>query len=117
SDAWNLQAGAILSLSAGRELALSVARKTRFSTMKDRYSYKLGTAVPNPGLTPEIAVNYDLSYKETGDERPGYSLSIFFSDLHDVIQQVTNAQGNLFQISYLIRSCGGLRYLPRISRV
>lgn len=106
SDAWDLQAGAIISVSTRREIALSVARKTRFSTMKDRYSYKLGTAIPNPGLTPEIAVNYDLSYRDGPADWFVYNLGIFYNDLHDVIQQVTNAPGNLYQM----RNLGRARY-------
>jgi iron complex outermembrane receptor protein len=35
---------------------VTIARKSRLASLKDRYSYRMGTALPNPGLDPEIAV-------------------------------------------------------------
>jgi outer membrane receptor protein involved in Fe transport len=34
-------------------LFVTFAHKTRFPTIKDRYSYKAGRAIPNPALDPE----------------------------------------------------------------
>jgi iron complex outermembrane receptor protein len=101
SHAWNVQFGAIYELSSERQLSFSIARKTRFSTMKDRYSYKLGTALPNPDLTPEYAVNYDLAYREIVSGLGTYKLSAFYNDIRDVIQQVSNVSGNLSQMQNL----------------
>jgi len=101
SEAWNLQIGSIFTLSAGREISISVAKKTRFATMKDRYSYKLGTAIPNPGLKPEMAINYDLSYHEIIEKYTAYKVNLFYNDVRDVIQQVSNVQGNLYQMQNL----------------
>src|SRR5579859_6880657 len=63
NNAWNLQGGLEYKAGANGIFSFSVARKTRFATIKDRYSYSLGTAIPNPGLTAENTVNYDLGYK------------------------------------------------------
>ena len=101
SEAWNLQIGSIFTLYAGREISISVAKKTRFATMKDRYSYKLGTAIPNPGLKPEMAINYDLSYHEIIGKSATYKVNLFYNDVRDVIQQVSNVQGNLYQMQNL----------------
>ena len=101
SDAWNLQMGSIYSLSPDREISFSIAKKTRFATMKDRYSYKLGTAIPNPGLTPEMAINYDLSYRQVFGSCCTYKLNLFYNDVRNVIQQVSNVQGNLSQMQNL----------------
>ena len=106
THAWNLQAGAILDLSALRQVSFSVARKTRFATMKDRYSYRLGTALPNPDLLPEHAVNYDIAYREILAGPGMYRVSLFYSDIRDVIQRVDNVAGNLFQL----RNFGAARY-------
>lgn len=46
-------------------LDLNLARKTRFPTLKDRYSYRLGTALPNPGLTAEQADHVDIGAATT----------------------------------------------------
>lgn len=101
TQALNFQFGGIFNLTSLRQLSFSIARKTRFATMKDRYSYKLGTAIPNPGLVPENAINYDFAYREVSKKFGSYSLSFFYNDLHDVIQQVTNAKDTLSQMQNL----------------
>ncbi|MGM0497734.1 MAG: TonB-dependent receptor plug domain-containing protein, partial [Bacteroidota bacterium] len=72
------------------ELFATVARKTRFATLKDRYSYRLGRALPNPYLDPENTVNYELGVK--GKMFPGVNFrsALFYSDIDDVIQRVDN---------------------------
>jgi iron complex outermembrane receptor protein len=101
SHAWNIQFGTIYNLTPERQISFSIARKTRFATMKDRYSYRLGTALPNPDLTPEDAVNYDLAYREIVGALGTYRVSVFYNDIRDVIQQVNNVQGNLYQLQNL----------------
>ena len=51
NNAFNIQGGLQYKPNAIHSFNLSVARKTRFATTKDRYSYRLGTAIPNPDLT------------------------------------------------------------------
>ena len=101
THAFNAQFGGIFDVSASRQISFSIARKTRFATMKDRYSYKLGTAIPNPDLIPENAVNYDLTYWEMIGIIGSCKVSMFYNDLRDVIQEVSNAQGNLSQMENL----------------
>jgi len=69
--------------------------------MKDRYSYKLGTAIPNPGLIPEHATNYDVAYREMVGTTGSCKVSAFYNDLRVVIQQVSNLEGNLSQMQNL----------------
>lgn len=66
---------------------VTIARKSRLASLKDRYSYRMGTALPNPGLDPEIAVNYDVGYKGTFDNIT-FQSAIFYSDVKDYIQSV-----------------------------
>ena len=101
THAINAQFGGIFDLSTTRQISFSIARKTRFATMKDRYSYKLGTAIPNPGLIPENAINYDLAYREMVGTIGSGKISMFYNDLRDVIQQVNNVQGILSQMQNL----------------
>ena len=101
THALNAQLGGIFDLSATSQISFSIAHKTRFATMKDRYSYKLGTAIPNPGLIPEHATNYDVAYREMIGTIGSYKVSMFYSDLGDVIQQVSNVQGDLSQMQNL----------------
>ncbi len=98
THALNAQLGGYYNLSDTRQLSFSIARKTRFATMKDRYSYKMGTALPNPSLTPEQAINYDLAYREMLSTIGQYRVSVFYNDLRDVIQSVSNVQGTLSQM-------------------
>ncbi|ULT23466.1 hypothetical protein KUH03_30415 [Sphingobacterium sp. E70] len=45
NNAVNIQGALQYSVNAENLISLSVARKTRFATTKDRYSYRLGTAI------------------------------------------------------------------------
>jgi iron complex outermembrane receptor protein len=101
THAWNIQFGGIYDLSSTRQISFSLARKTRFATMKDRYSYKLGTAIPNPYLIPENAINYDVAYNEKVNGIGSYKVSAFFNDIHNVIMQVSNVQGTFSQMQNL----------------
>jgi len=98
AHAWNAQLGGIYDFSSNRQFSFSIARKTRFATMKDRYSYKLGTAIPNPFLIPERAVNYDVAYSEIISPIGSYKVGLFFNDIDDAILQVSNASGVLSQM-------------------
>jgi iron complex outermembrane recepter protein len=73
-----------------QDLTASVARTTRFPTLKDRYSYKLGNALPNPGLKPEESWNYCIDYSIRPLDKLKIQASVFESKLSDVIQQVDN---------------------------
>lgn len=89
NDAFNIQGGLQYQLNATNALHFSLARKTRFATTKDRYSYKLGTAIPNPDLKAEDALNYDLGY--TGNfNKLHIQAAAFYSKLHNTILSVSN---------------------------
>ncbi len=45
------------------EVFASVAKKTRLPTLKDRYSARLGRALPNPDLKPEVARHAELGLR------------------------------------------------------
>lgn len=87
-SAVNLQAGVAWAVTPGWTLGLNVTRKTRFPTLKDRYSYRLGSALPNPGLADERADQVELS---ADGEVGGYRLSaaLFGSWLDDAIVAVS----------------------------
>jgi len=58
--------------------------------MKDRYSYKMGTAIPNIDLKPEKAINYEFAYNGVFFEKLHVNPAVFYSRLSDVIQNVYN---------------------------
>ncbi|RYZ97362.1 MAG: TonB-dependent receptor, partial [Sphingobacteriaceae bacterium] len=90
NSAWNLQGLLQYDLNKTNAISFSVARKTRFATIKDRYSFKLGTAIPNPDLKAEVAVNYDLTYRGVIAEKLTLQASGFYSKINNSIQTVNN---------------------------
>ncbi len=84
----NLLAGLRYRFSDRHLAGLNISRKTRFPTMKDRYSYRLGRSLPNPGLEPEASWNSDLSYIYRRNEKLQIRTSLFFSRLRQTIQEV-----------------------------
>ena len=98
NNAVNAQIGLFWDINSSHSLRGSVARKTRFATIKDRYSYRMGLAIPNPDLAAEVAVNYDLSYTGKIANKLNLQASIFKSDINDIIQQVDNVQPGKFQL-------------------
>jgi iron complex outermembrane receptor protein len=97
SDALNAQVGLFYNPTTQRQLSLTVARKTRFATIKDRYSYRLGSAIPNPDLKAETATHYEAAYSDQYSPRLQLQASAFYSRLTDAIQQVNNVQPGVYQ--------------------
>lgn len=106
SEAINAQVLARFTPIDGHRIGLSASRKTRFATIKDRYSYRMGTALPNPGLRPETAYNMEASYQASITTKLVLDASVFLSELTDVIQMVNNVDGELSQM----RNAGRARF-------
>ena len=90
-SALNPQAGLFYAVEDGTFRA-TVARKSRFPTMKDRYSYRLGTAIPNPELDPETAMHYEVGYDGKIAGNLSGRASAFYSRLDDTIQRVDRVE-------------------------
>jgi iron complex outermembrane recepter protein len=91
ATAWNTQGKIAYTICDKHTVSFSVARKTRFPTIKDRYSYKLGSAIPNPELKPENAIHYDLSYSGGIGFNTGmlsYQVNLYYIHLYNAIQSV-----------------------------
>lgn len=88
---WNGQAGISYRTGGSGKVTAYVAAKSRFPTIKDRYSYRLGTAIPNAALRPERAWNYEIDYSDVLEGSANYELAIFHSDISDMIQSVAVA--------------------------
>lgn len=98
SMAYNGQLGIFYYLKDNQKIGVSISRKTRFATIKDRYSYRLGTAIPNPELKPETATNYELNYAGKIFEKVTFQSAIFYSQITDAIISVNNIQTGKFQM-------------------
>jgi iron complex outermembrane receptor protein len=92
NDAFNIQGGLEFRPDASNTFNASVSRKTRFATTKDRYSYRLGTAIPNPDLAAEFAVNYELGYKGNFNNRLQVQAALFYSKINNTILMVNNVK-------------------------
>lgn len=88
STADNAQLVGTYKLDEGGSFLAGVSRKTRFPTIKERFSGGLGSAVPNPGLDPETATHYEVGYEQKG-ARWDAKIALFQARLHDAIQAVT----------------------------
>jgi len=93
-----------------QELTGYVSRSTRFPTLKDRYSYRFGSALPNPVLAPEESWNYGLDYSFRPADNLKVLTSVYLDKLSDVIQQVDNVAyvGNAWV--YQFRNTGRATY-------
>ncbi len=98
NNALNAQIGLFWDINARHSLKTSLARKTRFATIKDRYSYRMGQAIPNPDLNAEVALNFDLSYTGRLTDNLSLEASVFNSGISDIIQRVDNVEPNKFQL-------------------
>ncbi len=67
---------------------VTFARKSRFPTIKDRYSYKAGRALPNPGLKPERADTWTAGYSRTLTSKTVAQVDAFHSGVRDGIENI-----------------------------
>lgn len=89
AGAWNPQGGLFYSLTDTAKVNFSISRKTRFPSIKDKYSYRWQTAIPNPDLDPERAINYEMGYQDILFRRVALRAAAFYRDIKDYIQSVT----------------------------
>jgi iron complex outermembrane recepter protein len=92
----NPQAGLFYSAPAGL-VRFTVSRKTRMPSLKDRYSYKMGTAVPNPDLQSEHNLTFETGYQGALGTKTSFQASVFYSRIDDLIQRFY-LQPNLSQL-------------------
>lgn len=65
-------------------ISISAGKKSRFPTLKELYSERLGRTIPNPDLKPEHAYNTELSFQRNLTN--GYFMgTVFYNTLFDLI--------------------------------
>lgn len=90
NGAFNIQGGLVYQQNNNHVFNFSVSRRTRFATTQDRYSYSLGSGMPNPDLSAEYAVNYELAYNSTLFEALKTNVALFYSDVRNTILRIDN---------------------------
>jgi len=73
---------------AGNEAYAVAAHKTRFPTIKDRYSAPMGAALPNPDLKPESANHLELGLRGAPWAGASGQAALFYSRITDLMQSV-----------------------------
>lgn len=104
--AFNPQAALFYTLREATKLHFSFARKTRLPTIKDRYSYRMGQAIPNPDLLEERTNNWEAGLTHLLGRRTLLQASLFRSDVSNSVQRFF-LQPNLFQF----QNIGEARFL------
>lgn len=92
----NYQLGLFFKPIDKQQLSLTIARRSRFATMKDRYSYRIGRALPNPDLTSEQSLNMELAWQGQSTQWQ-WAVSGFYNLLDNTIQQVNDVEPGLYQ--------------------
>ena len=87
STANNAQLVANYALDGSTSFYAGVSHRTRFPTIKERFSGGLGSAVPNPSLDPETALHYEIGVEQKGSNWQAKA-ALFQSRVHDAIQAV-----------------------------
>jgi len=72
----------------GSEAYGVLSHKTRFPTIKDRYSARMGAALPNPNLKPEVANHLELGLKGSPWAGGKGQAAVFYSRIADLMQSV-----------------------------
>jgi iron complex outermembrane receptor protein len=85
-SAFNVQAGAEYALDQDIEIFGGVSRKSRFATMFERYSYRLGFGQPNPALKPERLTTVEAGVRGTFTSWLTGSASAYWGKATDFIQ-------------------------------
>lgn len=88
--AWsfNPQVSASYDLTTSDTLFVIFSDRGRFPLLKERYSYGMGSGVPNPDLRPEHSRNWDVGYSRAFAGATILKIDWFRSNLRDVIQPV-----------------------------
>jgi iron complex outermembrane recepter protein len=89
SESYNPQAGLFYKVVEDGVAHVSVAAKSRLPSIKDRYSFRLGTALPNPDLQAEKSINYELGYQQVLFKRLTLEATAFYYDISDFILLTT----------------------------
>ncbi len=86
-EAANLQAQLHYALDPNHDLFAEAGQRTRFATIKERYSRSFGRKKPNPDLEAETANHFELGLDGMDPGRHHYRVAVFYSALEDAIER------------------------------
>jgi iron complex outermembrane receptor protein len=88
NDALNGQAALLWKVSDATRAHFSISDRARFATVFERFSARFGTAIPNPDVRPERAINYEVGAETRLSPKVTVSGAVFYSDLQDALIQI-----------------------------
>ncbi|MDX1428866.1 MAG: TonB-dependent receptor, partial [Rhodothermales bacterium] len=107
----NAHIGAVKDVADNGHIYVSFGRRTRFPTIKDRYSYREGRALPNPGLLPERATHVELGVDGSLSARARVRAALFAASVGDVIQAVDIVEPESGRTLAQLQNSGRARHL------
>jgi iron complex outermembrane receptor protein len=93
----NPQAGVYVETPDSGRLRATVYMKTRLPSIKDRYSYRMGRAIPNPDLKAEQATTVEGGWDGKAGRFGTAGVTVFYTAVNDLVQAYF-LQPNLFQL-------------------
>lgn len=90
----NPQAAATYRLTDVDSVFASFGDRGRFPTLKQLYSYGMGSSVANPDLQPEMARTLNLGYSRLLPGNTFLQVEVFHSNLHNAIESAQVADPN-----------------------
>jgi iron complex outermembrane receptor protein len=93
----NPQAALFIAAPNGGLARFAVYHKTRLPAIKDRYSYRMGQAIPNPDLSTERATTAEAGYDAPLGRAGRLAVTGFYTAVTDLVQAFY-LQPNLFQL-------------------
>jgi len=91
-SAFNYRVGVFYTMNTHHRLWSGFAFNSRFPTMKERYSFRLGRSIPNPDLKPEYASHMTAGY-DYHSNTGSINIEIFYVRAHDRISYITPEPG------------------------
>lgn len=97
TSAVNLQAGALFAFNDHLKGRLIASKRSRYPTIKDRYSFRMGSALPNPDLDAETSTGVEAGL--AGDLLVGtntpmhWGAAVFRNEIDDSIQSIAIDNG------------------------
>lgn len=88
NQAFNAQAALLWRLDDNTRAHASVSSRARFATVFERFSSRMGTAIPNPDVKEERATSFEVGIDTQVAPDVRLTGALFYSDLKDALIQI-----------------------------